>query len=140
MGQMKTVRGADLQVYVNGSLFGVATAVRWSADPGRHAIYGIDQYTPFELAPGQSVIKGTVDIVRQHLDGGIEGRGAAAPERQLLLEKYFSIAIVDRSTDSAILAIDSAAVDSQQWSSQTRGILTGSFTFTGLGWSSEAET
>lgn len=139
MGIMKSVRGADVQIFVNGAPLNVAVAVRWQADPGRHAIYGIDQYTPFELAPGQAVIKGTLDIVRQHLDGGVEGRGVAAPERLLLLEKYFSLAVIDRLTDSVLLVIDNASVEGQQWAVSAKGDLTGSFSFVGLGWSNEAE-
>lgn len=136
----RTLRGADLQVYINGRLFAVATGVRWTAEDGRHAIYGIDQYTPFELAPGQTTIKGTIDCLRQRLDGGIEGRGIHAPESKIMLEKYFALAIIDRSTDSTVLAIESAAVTSQQWQAVAKGEYTGSFSFEGLGWTSEAET
>lgn len=139
MAQMRTLRGPDIQVYINGKLFAVATGVRWQADPGRHAIYGIDQYTPFELAPGQSRITGAVECVRHRQDGGIEGRGVAAPESQLMLEKYFGLAIVDRSTDTVILAIESAAVGSQNWQVSANGVMTGTFNFEGLGWSNESE-
>lgn len=138
MSKPKSLRGADLQVYINGHLFAVATGLRWGADTGRHAIYGIDQYTPFELAPGSTSIKGTIDCVRLRQDGGIEGRGVAAPEEKMLYEKYFSLAVVDRSTDTVVLAIERAAVQSQNWQVNAKGELTGSFGFEGIEWENEA--
>jgi hypothetical protein len=140
MANVKTLRAADIQIYINGRLFGVAVGLRWQGDDGRHAIYGIDQYTPFELAPGQSMIKGTVDCLRLRRDGGLEGRGVNAPESKLMLEKYFSLAVVDRSTDTVILAIESAAMGNQSWQATAKGDMSGSFTFEGLGWTSESET
>lgn len=139
MGQMRTLRGADIQVYVNGKLFAVATGVRWQSDSGRHAIYGIDQITPFELAPGQSHITGAIECVRHRQDGGLEGRGVTAPESKTMLEKYFGLAVVDRSTDTVILAIESAAVSTQNWQVSAKGELTGTFNFEGLGWTNESE-
>ncbi|WNM70276.1 hypothetical protein [Myxococcus phage Mx1] len=139
MATPKTLRGADLQVYINGRLFAVCTGIRWQADPGRHPIFGIDKYTPFELAPGPSTIRGNIDCLRQRRDGGLEGRGVAAPEHLLLLEKYFSLAVVDRSTDTVILAIEEAAAATQSWQVNAKGDLTGSFSFEGLGWFNESE-
>jgi len=137
MTQPKVLRGADIKVYINGQPIGVATAVRWEASDGRHAIYGIDQYTPFELAPGQTEIKGTVELVRLRIDGGLEGRGIHAPESKIMLEKYFALALVDRSTDTAILVVDNAAVNQQSWQVMAKGEVTGSFTFEGIGWTNE---
>lgn len=139
MGTPTVLKGADLQIYINGRLFGVATGVRWNANDGRHAIFGIDQYTPFELAPGQCTITGSVECIAQRLDGGLEGRGIHAPEDMMMLEKYISIAIIDRSTDSVILAIENAAIDSQSWQAGAKGVVAGSFSFEGMGWTNEAE-
>ena len=136
----KALRAADLQVYINGKLFAIATGLRWSAENGRHAIYGIDQYIPFELAPGTAAIKGTVECIRLRQDGGLEGYGVSAPESKLLFEKYFSLAVVDRSTDTVILAVDEAAIGSQNWQVNAKGELTGNFAFEGKAWSNESET
>lgn len=137
--QVKTLRGADIQLYINGRIFPICSAIRWHAATGRHAIYGIDQITPFELAPGQASIKGTVECFRQRKDGGLEGRGVVAPERIILLEKYFSIAVLDRSTDTVIFAIEEAAVGDQDWRVSAKAEMSGSFSFEGIGWTNEAD-
>lgn len=138
MARQKSLRAADLQVYINGKLFAICTGFRFTEDFGRHEIFGIDQYTPFELAPGQSSVKGSIDCIRLRQDGGIEGYGVAAPQSVRLLEKYFSLAIVDRSTDTIIFAIDDATVSNQTWQVSAKGDLTGSFMFQGITWSNES--
>lgn len=139
MGQPQVIRGADLQVYINGQLFAVCTGIRWQSDSGRHAIHGIDQQEAFELAPGPVSIRGTIECVRLRQDGGLEGRGVVAPSRMAVLEKYFSLAVVDRSTDTVILAIEKTSAGAQNWGTQGRGILEGSFTFEGIGFTNEAD-
>lgn len=138
MARQKSLRGADLQVYINGKLFAICTGFRFSEDFGRRSIFGIDKDTSFELAPGQSSIKGSIDCLRLHQDGGIEGYGVAAPQSYRLLEKYFSLAIVDRSTDTIIIAVEDAAVSNQTWQVTAKGTLTGTFMFEGTTWSNES--
>lgn len=138
MARQKILRSADLQVYINGQLFAICTGFRFSEDFGRHDIYGIDQDNPFELAPGQSSVSGGIDCVRLRRDGGIEGYGVAAPQSVRLLEKYFSLAVVDRSTDTIIFVVDDAAVTNQTWQVTAKGELTGSFMFKGITWSNES--
>jgi hypothetical protein len=138
MSVPKTLRGADLQLYINGRLFAICTGIRFEASAGRHAIYGIDQFTPFELAPGAASIKGTVDCVRIRASGGLEGAGVAAPESLLMQEKYFSMALVDRLTDTIVLQVEAASLDAQNWQVAAKGEMAGSFSFTGLTWVNEA--
>lgn len=146
MAVFKTIRGADLQVYINGELFAVCTGLRWNTSTGRRAINGIDKMSPFELAPGQTAVKGSIDCLRLRQDGGLEGRGIAAPDlprgtsggSYLLYEKYFALAVVDRSTDTIILAIDNCAVGDQNWNVNAKGMLTGNFSFVGIEWANEA--
>lgn len=139
MGKVKILRAADLQVYINGKLFAVCTGLRWQTNSGHKPIYGIDQITPFEIAPGPSSIRGSIECIRLKGDGGLEGRGVAAPEKYMLLEKYFSLAVLDRSTDIVILAIEDVLVGEQNWNINSRGQLAGAFTFEGLGWENETQ-
>jgi hypothetical protein len=113
MSQVRVLRGADLQVYINGNLFGTCTAMRWQSGKGNHAIHCIDQMEPFEIAPSQVHVRGVIESIRLRRDGGFEGRGIIAPHRQVLLEKYFALAVVDRSTDTVIMAIDRTSADNQ---------------------------
>lgn len=139
MAGFKTLRGADLQIYINGALFANATSVRWQASKGLHEIEAIDQYIPFEIAPGQCKITGSIECTRVRQDGGLQGRGVSAAEHNLMLEKYISLAVVDRSTDTVILAIESALVGDESWNTGATSLLQGSFMFKGLGWVNEAD-
>lgn len=137
MSQTKTLRGSDLQIFINGVLFAVATGIRYQMDTGHRSIMGIDQYTPFEIAPGPCSVKGNIDCTRQYQDGGLEGRGITAPEASVMLEKYFSLAVVDRTSDTVILAIDEAIASNQSWTVTPKGMVTGSFSFEGLAWTTD---
>ena len=139
MASTRSMRGADVKVYINGQVYSPVTGIRWSSSTGRHAIYGIDQATPFELATADASVKGTVDVIRIRNSGGLEKAGIAAPEQKLLLEKYFSITVVDRITDTVILQIDEAAISDQNWQAVSKGIISGSFSFEGIGWTNEAD-
>jgi hypothetical protein len=138
MAIVHTLRGADIKVYINSKLFRPVTGLSFTINTGRKAINGIDINTPFELAPGSTRITGSMEIVRARMSGGLEGQGVSAPQNVLLMEKYFSLALVDRMTDSVVLYIEECSVVDQNWHIPSRGIMTGSFTFEGIGWANEA--
>lgn len=135
----KSLTGAKIKLYINSSLFAIATDIDYTIDYGRSAIYGLDRYTPFELAPGQVSVRGSVKCVRLHFGGSLEDRGVVAPESQLLSEKYISIQLVDRLTDRVLIKIDKAAVSRQSWNVESKNIVKGSFEFEGLTMLTEAE-
>jgi hypothetical protein len=139
MAIVKALRGADIKVFINGRLYPWIVSARWNASYGRHAITGIDQSTPFELPSGACTIKGTFDVLRIRATGGLQGAGIAPPERKVLQERYFSLTIVDRLTDSVILQIDQAAVTEENWQTAAKAILSGSFSYEGMGWVNEVD-
>lgn len=138
MGQSQTLTGLRAKLYINNRLLGIATGVEFVINTGRKPIYGIDQIAPAELAPGQYSITGKIDCVRVS-NGGLEARGVAASQSNLLLEKYINIKIMDRVGNTTIFSCESATVDSQQWRVESRGLMRGSFSFSGLSWSNESE-
>ena len=129
--------GSGVKLYINNRVFGIVTSFEWMLDGGRKAIRGIDQTTPFELAPTNSTLRGTINCVKVRGDGGLEGRAISAIESNVLLEKYISILLVDRLSGDVIFRCDKAAVNSQNWRVGAKELLRGSFTFEGLEWSSE---
>lgn len=138
MGITKTLSGADISVYVNGRLFPPVSEITWQANTGRHAIQGIDKAEPQELVPGNTTITGTMEIIRTKRSGGIEGAGLMASVTKILQEKYFSLLLIDRSTDSVLLYIEDASVDGYTGRAGARGIVTLSVQFEGIGWENEA--
>lgn len=140
MSISKTVSGASSKLFINGRVYPYATSIRWVASTGRKEIFGIDQSTPFELSPGNDTIQGTVEVVRIRSSGGLEGAGITASERLVLQEKYFSLLLIDRTTDTVLLQIDDASLMEQSWNVINKSIMTGSFTFKGIGWSNESDS
>lgn len=140
MGRAISTTGASYKLWINNRIIGIATGFEWTSDPGRRPIYGLDQMQPFELAPGPSTITGRVDCIRVRDDGGLEGRGIAASDRNQTLEKYISIMLIDRVSDKVVFRCDQAAVNSQTWRVEAKGLLRGSFSFSGITWINESES
>lgn len=137
MAQSKSLKGPDIKVYVNGRLYTVVTSVRWIASYGRNPIMAIDQSIPAELASGPCTVKGTLDIVRLRNSGGLQGAGLVPDDFVILRERYFSLTIVDRLSDTVLLQVDEASVGEENWSVPSRGLISGSFTFEGIGWTND---
>lgn len=134
MGISTTLTGAKLKVFINNRIFGVATGLDYTIDTGRKVTYGIDKVNAFEIAPGQTSIKGRIECVRTHFDGGLEGRGISTAETDILAEKYITIQLVDRLTDKVIIKIHDAVVSRQSWDVKSKELMRGSFEFEGLTW------
>lgn len=137
MAQSLTLHGASAKVYINGQPFGIATSVSFNSDEGTHAIYGIDNDLPIELAPGPSNVTGSITCVRTRLSGGLEGRGITAPLSLMQLQKYFSIDVIDRVTQSIIFSSDRCKLVSQNWQIGAKSVISGNFSFLAINYSNE---
>ena len=138
MAQTKTITPAHLKLYVNGQLIGIAMGGSYQIQTAVRDIRAIDSNVAYELAPTQCDVSGTIQIVRLHGTGGIEGEGIAAFDEEILLQKYSTITLVDRKTDLNMQEFGRCLCTGQQWNIPTRGIVTGSFSFKGTAWSNEA--
>jgi len=132
-----TIAGTDCSVYINGKLFGVASDFRWTVNSGTRAIRGIDSVFPFEIATGSHEVSGSVSLYRKHNTAGIEGAGIAPRDAFLARSRYFSITVIDRVTDSIIFNCDKCAITSQDWNVPAQGVVSGSFSFQGIGYNNE---
>lgn len=134
MAETFIIRGGDLKVYVNNKPFGKAVSFQWTVDRGIYAIPGIDEMEPLELADGHISIRGSMSVLRLRYDGGLEGAGLTALPHQQTLEKYISIHVVDRRSDTVVFQSDKVRVANQQWSVGAKGRLEGSFSFECIGY------
>ncbi|NDD85746.1 hypothetical protein EBZ38_15905 [bacterium] len=139
MARSRLITGAKVVVYVNGSVFGYAINFRWTSSTPRRAIYGIDSGEPYELAPTTTRIVGSMSLYRTIDGGGLEGPGVVANLDNIPREKYFSIALMERSSGQVIFRAEQCSVVSQSWDIPSRGIVTGSFEFEALAWNNEVE-
>lgn len=133
----KTIVSAGVTVYVNGAPFGRVTSFRFSSNTPREAIYGIDSLDPFELAPTRTRITGSIGLVRTVADGGAEGAGLTTNYEQLSREKYFSLMLVERISDTVIFRADYCSVVNQQWDIAAKEMVRGTIEFEALDWSNE---
>ena len=124
--------GAQVVCYVNANPFGRVSSVNLSIDSPRKKLRAIDTPQPIELIPTTLDVSGIMTIFKLKQDGGIEGIGLMASWANLSYEKYFDMALVDRSTDSIVFHVENCSVESQKWSMNTKGYVIGTVSFSGL--------
>lgn len=132
-----SIAGGDLLVYFNGELLGIAETFDYAVDYGRKEIRVIDTLLPIEEAPTQVAVGGSFSVWRTDNTAGLEGLGVVARDFALSRERYFSIRVVNRQTDTIVFKCDMASVKNQSWSVQAQGLMKGTFSFSGIGWSAD---
>lgn len=140
MARSKTVTSAGVIPYLNGKAFGRVRGFLFTSDTPKQALYGLDSTEPFELMPTTTRINGRISIYRTIGDGGAEGAALAASYDFLAREKYFSLQLVERASDSVIFEAMYCTVVRQSWSVPEKGIITGEIEFEALDWSNETKS
>ncbi len=137
MSKSRLVTGARVVVYINGAIYAQVSDFRWNSDTGSHDLYGVDSMQPFESASTVTKCSGQISVYRLIKDGGAEGAGITAPYPDLARERYFSLTLVERSSDTIIFQARRCKLLSQSWEIPTRGYVTGSLSWTALEFSNE---
>jgi hypothetical protein len=137
MAQSRIASTAKVVLYINGRAWAQATSFRWTCDTPTKEITGIDSSEPYELAPTRSKVTGQVALLRLVGDGGAEGAGAMVPFESLPQGKYFTLMLVDRSTDTQLFRADYCRASSQYWDVPQKGLITGSLSFEAISCSNE---
>jgi hypothetical protein len=138
MSKGYTVTAARVLCYINGRLIGKVTTFRWNIETAKDEIRGVDSAFPFELAPGATRISGTLNLIKLVGDGGAEGLGMTAPEGHAITEQYFTLALVERLSDTTVFEAPFCSVTSQSWDAQSKGRVEGSISFRALTWNNES--
>jgi len=129
--------GAHVVVYLNNSPFGRVADLAWSVSTPKKQLHCVDWLSPVELIPTSREVQASMTIFKMHGDGGIEAAGLAGAWGDSTMEKYFSILVIDKLSDTTIFRSDRCSVVSQSWK-VGRGYVMGSISFTGLHWSNDA--
>lgn len=135
----KLLSSAKVLCYINGQLFGRVTSFRWTSGTPRKELHGIDSSEPYELAQTTTRIVGTLGLLRQSMDGGLQGPGVVAQFANLTREKYFTIALVDRTSDTVIFQSNECSVEEENWELNPKSLMSGTLTFKGITWDNEAK-
>lgn len=138
MARARTISGAHLILYLNGRPYSLATGFSFQVITSRKAIYGVDSGEPYEIAPTTSKVTGQINLIRTIGDGGLEGSGIAAPLENVPREKYVTITLIERSSDTVVFQADQAAVVGQSWNVEAKSLMRGSMQFEAIDWSNEA--
>jgi hypothetical protein len=134
----QVVVGAQVVLYVNGALFGRVVGFNWNSITANKAIFALDSTTAYELTSTQARVTGNISVVKVHGDGGAEGASMTTRFEDIVREKYFTLQLIDRLTNSQIFSANRCKLTSQSWSVPTRGFVSGSLSFEALEWNGEA--
>lgn len=131
------ITGAHLIVYINGRPFGRVNHFMYAASTPSKEIGGIDTVELLELAPTVSRVRGVMNLWRTKGDGGAEGAGMAATSIETLRSKYFSIMVVERTSDTIVFRADHARIEDQSWDGVVKDFMKGIIAWKALTWSNE---
>lgn len=135
----RLVTAAKVLVYVNGRLFGRCTSFSWSSDTPRKEIRTVDIPHPVELAPTTTGVRWNMGVLRTVGDGGIQGAGMIATQQSdISREKYFTLLLVERSSNLVLFKADMCNTSSENWGINAKAIVSGQVSGSGIVWGNEA--
>lgn len=135
----RILTGGHTILYINGKVFGRCFGFTFDASTASREIGGIDSTDLYELAPSQSRISMNMDWYRTIGDGGAEGAAIAATPYELPRGKYFSVMLVDRSSDTVVFQADNCRVEGQNWRIMPKQFVVGSIRCKALSWNNEVK-
>jgi hypothetical protein len=74
-----------------------------------------------------------------HGDGGNEASGLVATWNSMTREKYFSLLVLDRVTDTVLVQVDKCVVTNQSWVIQPKSFVIGTVAFSGFDYSNDTQ-
>lgn len=137
MTRAKTIVSAGVNCNLNGRPFGKVKSFQWNSDTPRRAQYGLDSSEPFELQTTTTRCTGRIVLYRTVGDGGAEGVAMATRYDELPREKYFTLQLVERASNTVIFEALFCSVTRQAWTVPEKGIVTGDVEFEALDWGNE---
>jgi len=137
MGIPAVIQSARVICYVNGKVVGFCTAFKFQSRNNHKSIQGVDAPEPFELAPTTTQATGSLGLLRMTASGGLEAPGIMPTFADLPRERYVSITLVDRLTDSIVFHTPNGKFTSQEWDFSAKSIGTGSASFECIDWYNE---
>lgn len=129
MGSSNLQHGSRTLIYINGNLYGLATAFSWSRTFERKEIRGIDVPIPLELGAGPVSISGSISVLKVVGDGGAEGANMLPQVLDIASEKYITLLLLDTLFQKVIFKADQVQVTGDSWSVAVKGMMEGQISF-----------
>lgn len=131
------VSGAKVLCYINGKLFGRVTSFSWASATPRKKIRCVDISIPLELAATTTDLTWQMGVLRTIGDGGLQGSGIVADFNNVIKEKYFTILLIERTSNLVLFKSDLCNTDSESWSVVNKSIMSGQVSGSGILWQNE---
>jgi len=125
----KILRGADVQIFINGQLVPEAQSITYNEQKSQENIYGIDSPFPQETAITRYLITGSISGIQLRSDR-ISTTRIVSKYTNLLSAPYIKITIKNRYTGSIIFDISRAVVSSKSIAIQAKSVVKVNFNFT----------
>lgn len=138
MSASSLVHGARVLCYINGKLFGRVVSFGWNSSTPRKKIHTIDIPHPVEIATTTSDVTWQMSVLRTVGDGGMQGAGVVATAPVLSREKYFTILLLERTSNQTLFRADLCMTDSESWTVASKELVRGQVTGSGIVWVNEA--
>lgn len=130
--------GPNVLCYVNSVLYGSVTDFSFESSVNTKEMRGVDFPLPFEIAPTMQKVNFSLGLLRLSGDGGAISIGMMAESADISLLKYVTVTIVDRSNGQALFRTDYAVASGEKWDAPSKGLVTGSVSFSCIGYVNEA--
>jgi hypothetical protein len=131
MARSLVLTGAHIRLYVNNKLYKEVQSVGLNMDYGETEIYGIDSAYPQEIAPGKTMVRGSVNGIRIKYSGGLQAAALRPLFTDIAASPYVSIRIQDRQTGEDIVFIPNAKVTRENHMIATKSTYKLNFEFVG---------
>lgn len=137
MARPRLVSSARVNCYINGKLIGRVTGINWNSSTPHREARGVDDMFVQEFMPMTVGISGTIMLVRMIGDGGAQGVGISVPQSMVSKEKYFTMVLVERETDTTLFRMEQGVCHGENWQVTAKQLLAGVVNFSGIAWSNE---
>lgn len=140
MSRPRILNGSRILVYFNNRPYGRCASIAFSTITPHKPARGVDVPYICENMPTTYAVQGSMTVYRMIGDGGAEGSGIQAPQYLQSREKYGTLVLTERQTDTTVLKIDQVSIDSQAWTFASKTLVMGNITFTGIVFTNEVQT
>src|SRR5512133_3659166 len=114
----RTLVSGGVHCFINGKDIGWVTGVEFHSNTPRKYVTGIDTLVPFEIVPLSTEIGGSISVVKMFGDDSLEFRGIVGKSQNIIKEKYFTLALIQRNSAGAAYILFQASqcsVENQSW-------------------------
>jgi hypothetical protein len=126
--QPQIVAAPHLKCYINNTLAGYVTGFSYTINTQHRSIEAIDNVQTQELAVSNYNIQASFSVISSRVLLGLEGAGVAVYADQLPRHKYLDIVLLDRVSERIVFQAINAVIETQSWTAQAKGLMTGQFT------------